>query len=125
MPPQSPFASTVPLHAPGTTGVHVPPREAHDAFAFGMQHDAPTCPAPQSETALSTVPLAHAPGTTAVHAPPFAAHVGSAASGEGGASGDASGAASGGAVSPGLEEQAMTVRVEKQKKRENKVFMSK
>lgn len=100
----------------------MPPSDAHDGFAFGMQHAAPTCPAPQSDTAESTVPLAQAPGTTAVHEPPFAAQVGNAASGAGVASADASGDASG-KVSPSLDEQAMAVRVEATKSREKKVFI--
>lgn len=122
-PPQSPRGSTVPAHAPGATAAHVPPRDAHDGFVFGTQHDAPTCPPPQSDTAESIVPFVHAPGTTGVHVPPFAAQVGKVASGAGAASAEASGDASGEEVSPSLDEQARTVRVEATKRREKKVFM--
>lgn len=65
-----------PGHALGTTGTHVPPRDAHEGFGVGfggMQHETPT-PPPQSPRG-STVP-AHAPGATAAHVPPREAHDG-------------------------------------------------
>jgi hypothetical protein len=76
-PPQSALASMVPPgQALGTTGTHVPPRDAHVGFGagFGGTQQATPTPPPQSPRG-STVP-AHAPGATAAHVPPSDAHEG-------------------------------------------------